>query len=81
MQDIVLARHQEMYLKRTISGEVLCKQAKQGAETFSTNHLQLSLRAVIQKLKQMAQDFKTIKRMSDQHNTIDSKRVAKSELT
>jgi len=47
---------------RTISGKVLRKRAKLGAETFSTAHLLMPKEEVIQKLCQATRDFKTVKK-------------------
>jgi len=52
-----------------ICGEVLRKWAKQGKETFFTEHLQLSVEVVKQKLKQVTQDYKMIKKTCDQQDT------------
>ncbi len=54
---------------RTISGEVLRKRAKLGAETFSTAHLMMPKEEVIQKLCQATQDFDTVKKASERRDT------------
>jgi len=51
--------------REKISGEVLKKRARQGAETFAPNHLQLQAAEVQEKIKQAAQDYKTIKKASN----------------
>jgi len=48
-----------------ISGKVLRKCAKQGAETFLTDHLLLTLADVNYKLKQATHNYKLIKKTSD----------------
>jgi len=52
-----------------ISGEVLCKWAKQGNETFNTDHLHLPKLAINQKIKTAVQEYKQIKRQSDRRDT------------
>jgi len=56
---------QKRLLHGKISGEVLCKRAKQGAETYLPDHLQLLLESIKQKLQQATQDYKLIKKTSD----------------
>jgi len=48
-----------------ISREVLCKRAKQGAETHLQDNLQLLLEAVKKQLQQATQDYKMIKKTSN----------------
>jgi len=52
-----------------ISGDVLRKRARQGAETFTQDHLQLQVVEVQEKIKQATQDYKTIKKASDRRDT------------
>jgi len=48
-----------------ISGEVLRKWARQGAEMFSNDHLHLQEEEVKGKIKQATQDYRMIKKASD----------------
>jgi len=65
LQTLVLARNKKRITGGKISGEDLRKRARQGAETFAPNHLQLQAAEVQEKIKQAVQDYKTIKKASN----------------
>ncbi len=52
-----------------ISGEVLCKRAKQGNENVNTDQLHLSMLAITQNIKTAVQEYKQIKKQSNRRDT------------